>query len=296
MEPINEPLRRSNPPEPLGQSNPEEQVTAAPEGEAAASKSTSIAPAWHTVVLIVGILAVSLSGAFRHPGGRGVGSANRMHTYALTGVLEIVLIGWVAFGVRLRGIPLRSLFGKVSNSLRSIAIDAGIAILFWMGSLMALATLALMWISIEAAITHKPIPIETGQSGKGSVPRLPENEAARAVVQLAPSNGEEVVSWLLLCGLVGIAEELVFRGYLQQQFTAWARGGAAGGVVFSALMFGAAHGYEGVRAMFLLAVFGAFFSLLALFRRNLRAGVFAHAWHDAIAGLTVAFLHARHLL
>ncbi len=225
-----------------------------------------------------------------------MGDVNRLRTYAVTAGLEVVLIGWVAFGVRLRGVPLRSLLGKTSNRLRSIAIDAGIAILFWMGSLMALATLALMWISIEAAITHKPIPIETGQSGKTSALRLPEDQAARAVVQLAPSNGKEVVSWLMLCVLVGIAEELVFRGYLQQQFTAWSRGAAAGGVVFSALMFGVAHGYEGARAMFLLAVFGAFFSLLALFRRNLRAGIFAHTWHDALAGLMVAFLHARHLL
>jgi membrane protease YdiL (CAAX protease family) len=269
---------------------------AAANGEPAAPKATSIAPAWHTVVLILGVLALSLSGGYRHPGGRGVGDANRLHTYAVTAGLEVVLIGWVAFGVRLRRVPLRSLFGKASNRFRSIAIDLGIAILFWMGSLMALATVALMWISIEAAITHKPIPIETGQSGKTSVPRLPQDQAARAVVQLAPSNGKEMVSWLLLCVLVGIAEELVFRGYLQQQFTAWTRGVAAGGVVLSAMMFGAAHGYEGARAMFLLAVFGAFFSLLALFRRNLRAGIFAHSWHDAIAGLMVGFLHARHLL
>ena len=282
--------------EPHGQSETEAQSFAAPGGEPAAPTATSIAPAWHTVVLILGILAVSLSGGYRHPGGRGVGDVNRLQTYAVTAALEVVLVGWVAFGVRLRGVPLRSVFGKASNRTRSIAIDAGIAILFWIGSLMALSTLALMWISIEAAITHKPIPIETGQSGKTSVLRLPEDQAARAVVQLAPSNGKEMLSWLLLCVLVGIAEELVFRGYLQQQFTAWSRGPAAGGVVFSALMFGAAHGYEGARAMFLLAVFGAFFSLLALFRRNLRAGIFAHTWHDALAGLMVAFLHARHLL
>jgi membrane protease YdiL (CAAX protease family) len=287
MDPINESQ---------GQSETEAQSFAALSSEPAAPRAISIAPAWHTVVLILGILAISLSGGYRHPGGGGVGAANRMHTYALTAGLEVVLIGWVAFGVRLRGVPLCSLFGKASIRFRSIAIDAGIALLFWMGSLMALATLALMWISIEAAITHKPIPIETGQSGKTSAPRLPEDQAARAVVQLAPSNGKEIVSWLLLCVLVGIAEELVFRGYLQQQFIAWSRGAAAGGVVFSALMFGAAHGYEGARAMFLLAVFGALFSLLALFRRNLRAGIFAHSWHDAIAGLTVALLHARHLL
>lgn len=287
MDPVNESQ---------GQSETETQISAALGSEPAAPRATSVAPAWHTIVLILGILAISISGGYRHPGGRGVGAANRMHTYAVTAGLEVVLIGWVAFGVWLRGVPLRSLFGKASMGFRSIAIDAGVAILFWMGSLMALATLGLMWISIEATFTHKPIPIETGQSGKASAPRLPQDEAARAVVQLAPSNGKEMVSWLLLCVLVGIAEELVFRGYLQQQFTAWSRGAAVGGVAFSAMMFGAAHGYEGVRAMFLFTAFGVLFSLLALFRRNLRAGIFAHSWHDAIAGLMVGLLHARHLL
>ena len=185
MEPINEPH---------GQSETEAQTFAAADGEPAAPKAASIAPAWHTVVLILGILALSLSGGYRHPGGRGVGDANRLRTYAVTAGLEVVLIGWVAFGVRLRGVPLRSLFGEASNRLRSIAVDLGIAILFWIGSLMALATVALMWISIEAAITHKPIPIETGQSGNTSIPRLPQDQAARAVVQLAPSNGKERVA------------------------------------------------------------------------------------------------------
>jgi membrane protease YdiL (CAAX protease family) len=287
MEPTNE---RSE------QADLEARGSVAPIPEAALSEPTSIAPAWHTVVLIVGILAVSLLGVYRHPGGAGVSAVNRLRTYGVTAVLELVLIGWVAFGVRLRGISIRSLFGKMSGGVGSIVADAGIAILFWMGSLMALATLAFMWMSIEAAVTHRPIPIPTGPSGKTTSPHLPEDQAARAVAQLAPANGKEIACWLLLCMLVGVAEELVFRGYLQQQFTAWTRGAAAGGVVFSAVMFGAAHGYEGARAMFLLTVFGALFSLLALFRRNLRAGIFAHSWHDAIAGLTVAFLHSRHVL
>ena len=132
---------------------------------------------------------------------------------------------------------------------------------------------------------HKPLPIQTSHAGKSIAPDPSQEKAARAVVQLAPTNGKEIAYWLLFCALVGVAEELVFRGYLQQQFTAWGRGAAVAGVVFSAMMFGAAHGYEGVRAMFLLAVFGALFSLLALFRRNLRAGIFAHSWHDALAGL-----------
>lgn len=287
MEPLNE--RHE-------QAGTEARGFASPIAEPASPQPTSIAPVWHTVLLILGILAVSLAGAHRHPGGQGVGAANRLRTYGVTAGLELVLMGWVAFGLKLKGIRFRSLFGKVSSDFRSIALDAGIAILFWMGSLMALATLALMWMSIEAAITHRPIPIPTGQSGKTALPSSTEDQAARAVVQLAPANGKEIACWLLLCILVGVAEELVFRGYLQQQFTAWARGAAVGGVVFSAVLFGAAHGYEGARAMFLLAVFGALFSLLALFRRNLRAGILAHSWHDAFAGLMVALLHSRHVL
>jgi uncharacterized protein len=252
-----------------------------------------IAPVWHTVLMILAILAVSALGVHRHVGAHGTVTVNRLYTYATTAGLELVLIGWVALGMKLRGVRLGSLFGKLSTSFRSIVLDFGIAILFWIGSMMALATITMMWISIEALITHKPIPIQAGKTGQ---PTIPQDQAAKAVVQLAPTNGREIAGWLLLCLLVGVAEELVFRGYFQSQFIAWAHGSAAAGVVFSALMFGAAHGYEGVRAMFLLSVFGAFFSGLALFRKNLRAGIFAHSWHDAVAGLAVAFLHSHHVL
>jgi hypothetical protein len=48
--------------------------------------------------------------------------------------------------------------------------------------------------------------------------------------------------------------------------------------------------------MVLLAVFGVLFSVLALFRRSLRAGMFAHGWHDLIAGLALALLKSSHLI
>lgn len=254
-----------------------------------------IAPVWHTVVLILVIIAVSALGFMRHSGPHGAVVVNRLHTYGTTAILEVVLIGWVALGVKLRGVRLRSLLGNVSITLRAILVDFGIAIVFWVLSMMALATVAMIWISVESWITHKPIPIQTDKSGKPTMSAR-DDRAAKAVVQLAPTNVKEGAAWLMLCMLVGVAEELVFRGYLQTQLTAWANGAAAAGVVFSAMIFGAAHGYEGARAMFMLTVFGAFFSLLALLRRNLRAGIFAHSWHDAVAGLAVALLHSRHVL
>lgn len=264
--------------------------------EPAEPRQLPIAPVWHTVVLIVVIIAVSALGFMRHTGPHGAVVVNRLHTYGTTAILELVLIGWVALGVKLRGVRPRSLFGKVSIDLKAIVVDFGIAIVFWVLSMMALATVAMMWISVESWITHKPIPIQTDKSGKPTMANPADDRAAKAVVQLAPENAKEVACWLVLCALVGVAEELVFRGYLQTQFTAWAKGAAVAGVVFSAMTFGAAHGYEGARAMFMLTVFGAFFSLLALFRRNLRAGIFAHSWHDAVAGLAVALLHSRHVL
>lgn len=258
-----------------------------------APKPTSVAPVWHTVLLVVFILAVSFFGVYRRAGAPGSGSSNRLVTYAVTAVLELALVGWVAIGLRLRKIRLRSLFGSIPGDIRSIGLDLLIAFAFWIGSLMVLGTVALVWLSVETTVKRMHSPTHSTQP---FAPDKSQREAARAVAGLAPTNAREIAAWVLLCLFVGVAEELVFRGYLQRQFAAWARGAAAGGVVFSALVFGAAHGYEGIRAMFLLTIYGALFSLLALFRRSLRAGMFAHSWHDLIAGLTIAFLHSRHIV
>jgi hypothetical protein len=68
------------------------------------------------------------------------------------------------------------------------------------------------------------------------------------------------------------------------------------GVIASALVFGGGHAYEGVRGMVLITAFGVLFSLLALYRRSLRAGIFAHAWHDWIAVLTITLLKWKHVI
>lgn len=249
-----------------------------------------IAPVWHTVVLIVGIAALSASGSAR------VASVHRASNhyllYGTAAAMDLAMLGWVAFGMRLRKVPLRSLFGAVAGGLRGFALDAVIALAFWIASLSILGSLGLLWRGVEYASSHRGTPIQAGQRIELSAS---EKQTRQTMEQLAPADGREIVCWVLLCCLVGPVEEAVFRGYLQQQFIAWSRGRAAVGVAFSALLFGAAHGYQGVRNMVLLAVFGVLFSLLAIFRRSLRAGIFAHSWHDLIAGLALAFLRTHHL-
>lgn len=252
----------------------------------------TVAPVWHTVILIAAILAISASGASRVPGAHG--TVHRLATYGTTAAMELALLAWVWFGLRLRKKPLRTLLGENSSLFRFIALDIGIAAIFWIGSMMVLGTMAIGWLAVESAVKHQPMIRADGK------PDPSQQRTLETLKQLAPSNGEEIAAWTLLCILVGFIEETVFRGYLQQQFIAWSRGStwarAAVGVVLSAIVFGAGHGYEGARSMFLIAIFGALFSSLALFRRSLRAGMIAHAWHDLLSGLALAFLKSQHIL
>lgn len=249
-----------------------------------------IAPVWHTVVLVAAVVLLSLTGANQMAGDRGA-TVNRFGTYGLTVGTELLMVAWVYLGLRLRKIPFRSLFGSTTGGLRTLAIDLGSAFVFWIASLMILGTIGLFWTATEAAIKHHSLIPHAGQS---VTPDASEQHTLRTLTALVPRNAQEVAAWVLLCMVAGFAEELVFRGYFQRQFAAWSRGSIVAGVAVSAALFGAAHGYQGVRNMLLLAVFGALFSLLTLFRRNLRAAMFAHSWHDLVAGLLLAFLNAHH--
>jgi membrane protease YdiL (CAAX protease family) len=212
---------------------------------------------------------------------------DRMGTYAFTAATELAMLGWIWFGLRLRGIPFRSLIGELEPGAEGIAADLGIAGAFWLASMFVLATAGVLWQVVDAAAHHRRLLLN-GQ------PDAAQQQTIHTLLRLAPARPSEIAAWILVCALAGFAEEIVFRGYLQRQFTAWGRGALWVGIVFSAIFFGIAHGYQGPRNMVLLSVFGALFSLLAIFRRSLRAGMIAHAWQDVVAGLALSWLHAQH--
>lgn len=255
------------------------------------SAPRGLAPWWHTAVLVLAILALSYRGSTRIAG--YAQSPRHLWMYGSTIVVQLVMLGWVALGLWLGKTPFRTLFGRVGKGAKALFIDIGIAMVFWIFSMTALGTINIVWFSVDAAVHHRPLISSDGHS----VLNDPERRAdAQRIAALAPSNGMEVGGWILLCTVVGFVEETVFRGYLQRQFTAWGRGKAAWGVVFSALVFGAAHGYEGLHTMVLLAVYGALFGLLALLRGSLRSCMIAHGWHDLFSGLMLALLRSQHLL
>lgn len=251
----------------------------------------TIAPAWHTVVLIAAIAAISVIGKLQLAGGHH--SPNRTMTYATTAGMELILLGWIFLGVRARKVKLRSLLGSLAGGWRGFVMDLGVAAVFWIGALAVLATAGMLWTGTQVFIARMHGSAQAAQAVEQG---MKNGETLHALEQLAPSNGEEVACWVGLCCLVGVIEEMVFRGYLQQQFIAWTGGGVVWGVVLSAILFGAGHGYQGLRNMVLLALFGALFGGLAIVRRNLRAGMIAHTWHDLIAGLALALLKSHHVV
>jgi len=287
----------------------------------------AVAPAWHTIVFMVAVIVLSWRSADRFQAGHG--EINRPILYATMAASQLVMIAWVLIGLRIRKVHLHSITGVFRWNPRALAVDLGIATLFWICSMMVLASFGVMWMKVEqmivrphaAPITMQSAPIKapppampvqspsiavssasssSASTSSASItlrPKLTDEQRSTLAVigRLAPANAWEVMGWILLSLLAGCCEEIVFRGYLQRQFVTLMRGGLVGAVLLSALCFGAAHAYQGARGMFLIGIYGVLFSLLALVRGSLRPGMIAHGWHDLMTGLAVAMLHAYHV-
>jgi uncharacterized protein len=230
-------------------------------------RSGPIAPLWHTALIVLLIAGLSFTGA-RRVGHTGNLPLHLAPHYILTIVYEWTLAGLAWWGIHMRGVPREQLLGVRVPGVRGWLRDLGAALVFW---LIAISLLGM----IAQVIDH--------------VLGLDARKIAGVTEKLAPTTGTEMVLFLILSISAGICEEFVFRGYLQQQF-ARIGGSIAVGVVISALLFGCAHGYEGISGMLLIAAYGAMFSVLALLRRGLRTGMIAHAWHDSVSATALILL------
>ena len=192
--------------------------------------------------------------------------------------IALGLLTW--WGIRMRRVPIRQLLGERRAGVKAWFTDFGVALIFWL-----MASIVLAAISSVLRVLH----LLHGQ---------------KTVYAIAPQTALEVLVWVALSATAGIVEEFVFRGYLLQQFASIpgkAMGGIKSmdrarlwvGVLVSSVLFGAAHGYEGLGAMLAIVAFGAMFCMLAIQRRSLRAGIMAHAWYDSLTGIVLAI--AKHI-
>jgi membrane protease YdiL (CAAX protease family) len=228
-----------------------------------------VAPWWHTALLVIMIISLSVAGV-RQLRSFGNQPLHLATNYILTIVYEWVLAGLVLWGLHMRKVPLRQLLGEWRPGARAWLTDIGVALGYWAGALLVLAVLGNVLVKMSGS-------------------HIDPQKIGDVTQKLAPVTGLEMVLFLVLSVSAGICEELVFRGYLQQQFArmthrVWV------GVAVSALVFGGAHGYEGIAGIVLIAAYGAMFGVLTLLRRGLRTGMIAHAWHDSISGVALVLL------
>ena len=150
---------------------------------------------------------------------------------------------------------MRDLTGGRWRSWRSLAVDVAIAVPFWV-----------VW-ELTARLVHLGV-------NRVPTPTTPYHP---------PSGFLEVFFWILLSLSAGVCEEIVFRGYLQQQFRAATRSVALA-VLLQGLVFGLAHSYQGWKHVIVIVALGILYGALVAWRRNLRASMLAHAWSDLFEG------------
>jgi hypothetical protein len=178
--------------------------------------------------------------------------------YWVTAATEWLVLAIVALGVWHSGAPISTILGNRWHSMREVLRDAAVAAVFWITALLLLWLLSLIW----------------------------RFAPTRNLQALLPQDRTDLILWVGLSITAGVCEEAIFRGYLQRQFIALTRSAPAG-IALSAALFGAAHAYQGARMILPLGLYGAMFGVLAYWRRNVRPGMIAHAWHDTLFGIAV---------
>ncbi len=221
-----------------------------------ARREAPLAPRWHTALLVGLIVAVASIGLFFMPpasvpsaGGRSFG------LYLPLIVVQGSLLFYVTrVGRQANALP--ALLGKGWQRLPRAAGDLLLATLGW-------------------ALIHG---IEFGFQ---SVAPIADSAAFNAML---PHGTQERLSFTIVAILVGFSEEVVYRGYLQTQFKAFTRSPAAA-ITLQALLFGLAHGEQGVAAMARIAIYGALFGVVSQLRGSLLPTILCHIAIDLRSGL-----------
>jgi membrane protease YdiL (CAAX protease family) len=175
--------------------------------------------------------------------------------YLVAILMDWALLYYCWAGVHRRGGNLRTLSGGRWTSWKSVAVDVGISLPFWV-----------LW-----------------EGAAYGVHWLLGPSSAKSVDSLLPQSLLEILFWIGTSITAGVCEELTFRGYVQRQFHALT-GSVGVAVLGQGLVFGLFHSYQGWENVIVICVLGVLFGALAAWRRNLRANIIVHAWSDIWEG------------
>ena len=223
------------------------------------AKTKPIAPWSHTIILGCIFLGLTVAGAiFQRQAAAHPLSTDSSHIvlYLSLIAMEYGLFQYVKAGIASRGVTMQNLIGGSWNSRKDVLRDAGLALGLWV----ILFGVKKVWVHVF--VINHAVSIQT----------------------LLPRKPLEIALWVAVSMSAGISEEIAFRGYFQRQLGALT-GSKWAGVCLQALLFGMAHGYQGVQAMAPIALIGGLFGVLAIWRGSLRPGIIAHVLIDILSGV-----------
>jgi membrane protease YdiL (CAAX protease family) len=214
-----------------------------------------VAPAWHSAVVLAYLGFFTWLSAGSVPDEGLPPGMSRVALYVPVLLFQWFLFGLCWWGLRLGGVSVRGILASRWRGPAGFARAIAVAAAFWV------VTFVLVANGMELLGVHEP-----------------EKNKLLATL-LLPRAPLEYAVWVMVALTAGFVEEVVFRGYLQRQFTAWFRNHAVG-IVLSAALFAAGHLYQGIASASVIAVIGLSFGVLAYLTRSLVPGVYAHAWAD----------------
>jgi membrane protease YdiL (CAAX protease family) len=206
----------------------------------------------HTLIVLLIFGVVAFGGYLANARGGTTTApvaASRIPFYVTIVVTQLLLVRYVVVGIRARGFSLVDLIGE--RRLLDIVIASALFFVLRYTSFALRNVLHLV------------------------------NDHTSAII---PRGAAEFAMWTVVSIVAGFSEEIVFRGYLQRQFAAMS-GSAAAGVVLQAIVFGASHGYQGIKSIINITILGLIFGVVAWWRRSVTPGIVAHAVTDMVGGI-----------
>jgi len=229
---------------------------ASPGADSAGRMHAGVAPIWHTCVLIVLFVAVDIA----EMAGSRTASPPRAFPFYLGAIaFEWLVFAYVWWGIRLRRYPLATLISR--GCVARYGRDAAVGVVIWF-----------LWYVVESLAA-------LGLSAVGVT-----NAGAQGTV--FPHGAGQTALWIVMAASSGFSEEIAFRGYFLQQFSAWT-GSTTTAIALQAILFGVGHAYLGMRQVVLIVISGVLLGIFAAQLRNIRPLMVTHAWADVFGGLIV---------
>lgn len=233
------------------------------------TKPRLIAHWTHTLALFVVLFLVAV---FGHSHAQTLaGSGGHLQRYMSSILLEWLLLGSVIAGIyNRRDFFLRSFRSPLNSNLQS----AGLGLVVYVLGLISVAL-------VGGTLSFTPLFHQRNQD---------------VILAMLPHRPIEYFAWFVVSLTAGICEEIVFRGYLFDQFTVWT-GRPTAAVILAGSLFGCVHLYEGVGAILPLAALGIVYGFVVRhFKGDLRAVILAHTLQDFLVPFfAIAADHAKRL-